>query len=172
MVDANHLLVRRGCPCSSFLQLTFPPPFLPPLSSPFLPPCPSPLSSALPSSSSSPTQYKPLAQKTADSKDGFVKGKTTESPDHCVVIKYLPAAGDDKKAIDDYTSEIGMGGRNTLACAFLPFSSLFLLFSPLPLTLSASAYQHLQHLPRLPPRDASHPRPCHPRGTDDPRHLP
>ncbi|GAA5991192.1 hypothetical protein JCM5350_008234, partial [Sporobolomyces pararoseus] len=59
--------------------------------------------------------YKPLAEKEADSKDGFVKGKTTEHPDHCVVIKYMPACGDDKKAIDDYTSEIGMGGRNTLA---------------------------------------------------------
>ncbi|GAA5938695.1 inositol-3-phosphate synthase INO1 [Sporobolomyces koalae] len=59
--------------------------------------------------------YKPLKEKEADSKDGFVKGKQTEHPDHCVVIKYLPACGDDKKAIDDYTSEIGMGGRNTLA---------------------------------------------------------
>ncbi|BGP18732.1 Myo-inositol-1-phosphate synthase [Rhodosporidiobolus nylandii] len=59
--------------------------------------------------------YKPLAVKEADSKDGFVKGKTTEHPDHVVVIKYMPAAGDDKKAVDDYTSEIGMGGRNTLA---------------------------------------------------------
>ncbi|GAA5826170.1 hypothetical protein JCM3770_003192 [Rhodotorula araucariae] len=59
--------------------------------------------------------YKPLAERTADSKDGFVKGKTTEHPDHCVVIKYLPNCGDDKKAVDDYTSEIGMGGRNTLA---------------------------------------------------------
>ncbi|GAA5859348.1 hypothetical protein JCM1840_004574 [Sporobolomyces johnsonii] len=59
--------------------------------------------------------YKPLAEKEADSKDGFVKGKQTEHPDHCIVIKYMPASGDDKKAIDDYTSEIGMGGRNTLA---------------------------------------------------------
>ncbi|GAA5904814.1 hypothetical protein JCM6882_003212 [Rhodosporidiobolus microsporus] len=59
--------------------------------------------------------YKPLAVAEADSKDGFVKGKTTEHPDHVVVIKYMPACGDDKKAIDDYTSEIGMGGRNTLA---------------------------------------------------------
>ena len=31
--------------------------------------------------------YKPLAEKEADSKDGFVKGKQTEHPDHCVVIK-------------------------------------------------------------------------------------
>ncbi|GJN92317.1 hypothetical protein Rhopal_005347-T1 [Rhodotorula paludigena] len=59
--------------------------------------------------------YKPLAQREADSKDGWVKGKATEHPDHCIVIKYLPAAGDDKKALDDYTSEIGMGGRNTLS---------------------------------------------------------
>ncbi|GAA5980040.1 hypothetical protein JCM11641_008270 [Rhodosporidiobolus odoratus] len=62
-----------------------------------------------------PLLYKKLAAKTADSKDGFVKGHTTEHPDHCIVIKYLEAAGDDKKALDDYTSEIGMGGRNTLA---------------------------------------------------------
>ncbi|GAA6013649.1 hypothetical protein JCM10207_004802 [Rhodosporidiobolus poonsookiae] len=62
-----------------------------------------------------PLLYKALAEKEADSKDGFVKGKTTEHPDHCIVIKYLQAAGDDKKALDDYTSEIGMGGRNTLA---------------------------------------------------------
>lgn len=46
---------------------------------------------------------------------GFVKGSSVEHPDHCIVIKYLPAAGDDKKALDDYTSEIGMGGRNTLS---------------------------------------------------------
>merc|ERR1711959_759665 len=57
--------------------------------------------------------YKPLAKKEADSEDGFVKGSSVEHPDHCIVIKYLPAAGDDKKALDDYTSEIGMGGRNT-----------------------------------------------------------
>ncbi|BGP57290.1 hypothetical protein JCM8202_002867 [Rhodotorula sphaerocarpa] len=59
--------------------------------------------------------YKPLAKKEADSEDGFVKGSAVEHPDHCIVIKYLPAAGDDKKALDDYTSEIGMGGRNTLS---------------------------------------------------------
>lgn len=31
--------------------------------------------------------YKPLAQREADSKDGWVKGKATEHPDHCIVIK-------------------------------------------------------------------------------------
>lgn len=37
-----------------------------------------------------------------------------EHPDHCVVIKYVPAVGDSKRAMDEYTSEIFMGGKNTL----------------------------------------------------------
>lgn len=35
-------------------------------------------------------------------------------PDHCVVIKYVPYVGDSKRAMDEYTSEIMMGGHNTL----------------------------------------------------------
>ena len=35
-------------------------------------------------------------------------------PDHCVVIKYVPHVGDSKRAMDEYTSEIMMGGTNTL----------------------------------------------------------
>ena len=35
-------------------------------------------------------------------------------PDHCVVIKYVPHVGDSKRAMDEYTSEIMMGGANTL----------------------------------------------------------
>lgn len=38
-----------------------------------------------------------------------------ESPDHCVVIKYVPFVGDSKRALDEYTSEIFMGGTNTIA---------------------------------------------------------
>jgi len=38
-----------------------------------------------------------------------------EKPDHCVVIKYVPYVGDSKRAMDEYTSEIMMGGRNTIA---------------------------------------------------------
>lgn len=34
-------------------------------------------------------------------------------PDHTVVIKYVPNAGDSKKAIDEYSSEIFMGGEHT-----------------------------------------------------------
>lgn len=44
-----------------------------------------------------------------DAKD--VKG---EHPDHIVVIKYVPAVGDSKRAIDEYYSEIMGGGRSTI----------------------------------------------------------
>lgn len=40
--------------------------------------------------------------------------KPTEQPDHCIVIKYMPAVGDNKRALDEYHSEIMMGGRNTI----------------------------------------------------------
>jgi len=41
--------------------------------------------------------------------------KTNEHPDHTVVIKYVPYVGDSKRAMDEYISEIFMGGHNTLA---------------------------------------------------------
>jgi myo-inositol-1-phosphate synthase len=37
-----------------------------------------------------------------------------KGPDHCVVIKYVPYVGDSKRAMDEYTSEIFMGGLNTI----------------------------------------------------------
>lgn len=37
-----------------------------------------------------------------------------EHPDHVVVIKYVPYVGDSKRAMDEYTSEIFMGGSNTI----------------------------------------------------------
>mmetsp|Transcript_19662 Transcript_19662/g.44628 ORF Transcript_19662/g.44628 Transcript_19662/m.44628 type:complete len:534 (+) Transcript_19662:59-1660(+) len=37
-----------------------------------------------------------------------------EHPDHIVVIKYLPYVADSKRAMDEYTSEIFMGGVNTI----------------------------------------------------------
>jgi myo-inositol-1-phosphate synthase len=37
-----------------------------------------------------------------------------EKPDHVVVIKYVPRVGDSKRAMDEYTSAIFMGGDNTL----------------------------------------------------------
>ena len=37
-----------------------------------------------------------------------------EKPDHTVVIKYIPYVGDSKRAMDEYTSEIFMNGKNTI----------------------------------------------------------
>uniref|UniRef100_A0A8D2J3Q3 inositol-3-phosphate synthase n=1 Tax=Varanus komodoensis TaxID=61221 RepID=A0A8D2J3Q3_VARKO len=37
-----------------------------------------------------------------------------ERPEHCVVIKYVPCVGDSKRAMDEYTSEIALGGTNTI----------------------------------------------------------
>ncbi|EPQ55235.1 Myo-inositol-1-phosphate synthase [Gloeophyllum trabeum ATCC 11539] len=52
--------------------------------------------------------YKPPAE---GAKGKAAKG---EHPDHIVVIKYVPAVGDSKRAIDEYYSEILMGGRSTI----------------------------------------------------------
>jgi len=41
--------------------------------------------------------------------------KKDEHPDHVVVIKYVPYVGDSKRALDEYTSEIFMGGHNTIS---------------------------------------------------------
>lgn len=38
-----------------------------------------------------------------------------QGPDHCVVIKYVPYVGDSKRAIDEYVSEIFMGGKQTIS---------------------------------------------------------
>jgi len=37
-----------------------------------------------------------------------------EHPDHVVVIKYVPAVGDSKRAMDEYTSSIFLGGKSTI----------------------------------------------------------
>lgn len=41
--------------------------------------------------------------------------KPKEHPDHVIVIKYVPYVGDSKRAMDEYTSQIFMGGHNTIA---------------------------------------------------------
>lgn len=41
-------------------------------------------------------------------------GQGQKHPDHCVVIKYVPYVGDSKRAMDEYTSELMLGGRNTI----------------------------------------------------------
>ncbi|KAL3422793.1 myo-inositol-1-phosphate synthase [Phlyctema vagabunda] len=42
----------------------------------------------------------------------YMKG---EHPDHTVVIKYMPAVGDNKRALDEYYAEIFMGGHQTIS---------------------------------------------------------
>jgi myo-inositol-1-phosphate synthase len=41
--------------------------------------------------------------------------KADEHPDHTVVIKYMPFVGDSKRALDEYVSEIFLGGLNTIS---------------------------------------------------------
>ncbi|WFD23339.1 inositol-3-phosphate synthase [Malassezia equina] len=69
-------------------------------------------------------------------KDGSTASKG-ERPDHCIVIKYIPAVGDQKVAMDDYTSELCMGGRNRLYVTNLCEDSL--LASPLLIDLAIMA---------------------------------
>jgi len=41
--------------------------------------------------------------------------KPDEHPDHCVVIKYMPSVGDDKRALDEYYGEIFLGGHQMIS---------------------------------------------------------
>ena len=56
-----------------------------------------------------------------------------EHPDHCVVIKYVPYVADSKRAMDEYSSEIMMGGKNTITMTNICEDSL--LAAPLILDL-------------------------------------
>ncbi|KAJ2977502.1 hypothetical protein NQ176_g4335 [Zarea fungicola] len=55
--------------------------------------------------------------------------KPDEHPDHCVVIKYMPAVADNKRALDEYYAEIFMGGHQTISMFNICEDSL--LASPL-----------------------------------------
>ncbi|EMG49206.1 Inositol-3-phosphate synthase, partial [Candida maltosa Xu316] len=41
--------------------------------------------------------------------------ETGDKVDHCIVIKYLPAVGDSKVAMDEYYSELMLGGHNKIS---------------------------------------------------------
>lgn len=41
--------------------------------------------------------------------------KLGDKVDHCIVIKYVPAVGDSKVAMDEYHSELMLGGHNTVS---------------------------------------------------------
>jgi myo-inositol-1-phosphate synthase len=83
-------------------------------------------------------------------------GKKGEHPDHIVVIKYVPAVGDSKRAIDEYYSEIFCGGRSVInifnECEVIThFPTIF------------AFVHHLIPYAGLASRDPAHPRPHHPR---------
>jgi len=59
--------------------------------------------------------------------------KKGEYPDHVIVIKYVPYVKDSKRALDEYTSRIFMGGHNTITLSNVCEDSL--LAAPLMLDL-------------------------------------
>jgi len=69
---------------------------------------------------SSPAQFRSKEISKSSVVDDMVDSnkilyKEGEHPDHVIVIKYTPAVGDSKRALDEYQSEIFMGGRNTIS---------------------------------------------------------
>lgn len=64
-------------------------------------------------------------------------------PDHCIVIKYVPYVGDSKRAMDEYTSEMFMGGRSTIVMHNTCEDSL--LAAPLILDLVGKQWQKCMH---------------------------
>ncbi|KAG5891519.1 hypothetical protein JTB14_014443 [Gonioctena quinquepunctata] len=68
---------------------------------------------------SAPEQFRSKEISKSNVVDDIVRSnevlyKPGEKPDHVVVIKYVPYVGDSKRALDEYTSEIFMGGLNTI----------------------------------------------------------
>ncbi|XP_045476513.1 inositol-3-phosphate synthase 1-A-like isoform X1 [Harmonia axyridis] len=69
---------------------------------------------------SAPAQFRSKEISKSNVVDDMVQSndvlyKPGEKPDHVVVIKYVPYVGDSKRAMDEYVSEIMMGGLNTIA---------------------------------------------------------
>lgn len=68
---------------------------------------------------SAPSQFRSKEISKSNVVDDMVSSNSLmydrgEHPDHVVVIKYVPAVGDSKRAMDEYTSQIFMGGTNTI----------------------------------------------------------
>ncbi|GAV04713.1 hypothetical protein RvY_14948 [Ramazzottius varieornatus] len=69
--------------------------------------------------------------------NSILYGQGLSKPDHCVVIKYLPHVGDSKRAMDEYESELMLGGKSTIIVHNTCEDSL--LASPLILDLALLA---------------------------------
>ncbi|XP_065211073.1 inositol-3-phosphate synthase isoform X2 [Planococcus citri] len=68
---------------------------------------------------SAPQQFKSKEISKSNVVDDMVASNSilyqpNEKPDHCVVIKYVPYVRDSKRALDEYISEICLGGNNTI----------------------------------------------------------
>lgn len=71
---------------------------------------------------SAPQQFRSKEISKASVVDDMIKSnhllyneKTGDKVDHCIVIKYVPAVGDSKVAMDEYYSELMLGGHNTVS---------------------------------------------------------
>ncbi len=67
-----------------------------------------------------------------------------EAPDHSVVIKYIPAVGDSKRAMDEYYSELFLGGRHTLSMHNTCEDSLLAVPIIIDIILFADLFSRLQ----------------------------
>ena len=66
-----------------------------------------------------------------------------EHPDHVVVIKYVPYVADSKRAMDEYSAEIFMGGKQTIVMHNTCEDSL--LAAPIILDLVILAGKKFEH---------------------------
>ncbi|KAK9841057.1 hypothetical protein WJX81_008351 [Elliptochloris bilobata] len=67
-----------------------------------------------------------------------------EAPDHTVVIKYVPYVADSKRALDEYSAEIFMGGRQTIVMHNTCEDSLLAAPIILDLAILAELLQRIQ----------------------------
>uniref|UniRef100_A0A2K5DXD9 Inositol-3-phosphate synthase 1 n=1 Tax=Aotus nancymaae TaxID=37293 RepID=A0A2K5DXD9_AOTNA len=68
---------------------------------------------------SAPLQFRSKEVSESNVVDDRVQSKPVpytpgEEPDHCVVIKHAPYVGDSKRALDEFTSELMLGGTSTV----------------------------------------------------------
>ncbi|KAG8126803.1 putative Inositol-3-phosphate synthase 1-A protein [Naja naja] len=98
---------------------------------------------------SAPAQFRAKEISKSNVVDDMVKSNPIlygpgEHPDHCVVIKYVPYIGDSKRALDEYTSEIALGGTNTIVIHNMCEDSLLAAPIILDLVILAELCQRIQ----------------------------
>jgi myo-inositol-1-phosphate synthase len=69
---------------------------------------------------SSPRQFRSKEISKSTVVDDMIESNSilydgTNHPDHCIVIKYVPTIGDKKRAMDEYVSDICMGGSSVIS---------------------------------------------------------